>query len=109
MARLKQVKFYLGEEQYEKLRKIAEQQGLSVPALVKSIVLEYLGEAEYGDLVHRIEELERKYEQLAREVGRIDVTLGWGTCLSVDTSTSASAKTCSRGLKRLETSTASAA
>lgn len=72
MGRLKQVKFYLGEEQYEKLRKIAEQQGLSVPALVKSIVLEYLGEAEYGDLVYRIKELERKYEQLAREVGRIE-------------------------------------
>jgi predicted DNA-binding ribbon-helix-helix protein len=75
MTRLKQVKFYLGEEQYEKLREIAEKQGLSVPALVKSIVLEYLGEAEYGDLVSRIKELERKYEQLAREVGRIEKDL----------------------------------
>ncbi len=75
MSKLKQVKFYLGEEQYEKLKKIAEQQGLSVPALVKSIVLEYLGETEYGDLVSRIKELERKYEQLAREVGRIEKDL----------------------------------
>ena len=72
MSRLKQVKFYLSEKQYEKLRRIAEQQGLSVPALVKSIILEYLGEAEYGDLVSRVKELERKYEQLAREVGRIE-------------------------------------
>jgi len=72
MTKLKQVKFYLSEEQYEKLRRVAEQQGLSVPALVKSIILEYLGEAEYGDLVSRVKELERKYEQLAREVGRIE-------------------------------------
>jgi len=72
MTKLKQVKFYLSEEQYEKLRRVAEQQGLSVPALVKSIILEYLGEAEYGDLVSCVKELERKYEQLAREVGRIE-------------------------------------
>ena len=72
MGRLRQVKFYLGEEQYEKLRKIAEQQGLSVSALVKSVILEYLGEVEYGDLARRVMELERKYEQLAREVGRIE-------------------------------------
>lgn len=75
MGKLKQVKFYLSEDHYEKLRKIAEQQGLSVPALVKQIVLEYLGEAEYGDLVYRIKELEKKYEQLAREVGRIEKDL----------------------------------
>ncbi len=75
MSRLKQVKFYLSEEQYGKLRKIAEQQGLSVPALVKRLVLEFIGEAEYGDLITRIKELEKKYEQLAREVGRIEKDL----------------------------------
>ncbi|RLF18325.1 MAG: hypothetical protein DRZ82_08510, partial [Thermoprotei archaeon] len=47
-SKLKQVKFYLNKEQYEKLEEIAEQQGLSVPALVKSMVLELLGEIEYG-------------------------------------------------------------
>ena len=75
VSRLKQVKFYLSEEQYEKLRRIAEQQGLSVPALVKSLVLEFIGEAEYGDLVTHIKELEKKYEQLAREIGRIEKDL----------------------------------
>jgi len=75
VSRLKQVKFYLSEEQYGKLRKIAEQQGLSVPALVKRLVLEFIGEAEYGDLITRIKELEKKYEQLAREVGRIEKDL----------------------------------
>ena len=75
MARSKQVKFYLEGEHYEKLRRMAEQQGLSVPALVKSLVLEYIGVVEYGDLVARVRELERKYEQLAREVGRIEKDL----------------------------------
>ncbi len=75
VGRLKQVKFYLSEEQYGKLRRIAEEQGLSVPALVKSLVLEFIGEAEYGDLVTRIRDLEEKYEQLAREVGRIEKDL----------------------------------
>ena len=72
MSRLKQVKFYLATEQYEKLKEIADQQGLSVPALVKGVVLGQLGEAEYGDLVSRVRELERKYEQLAKEVGRME-------------------------------------
>jgi len=74
-SKLKQVKFYLNKEQYEKLEEIAEQQGLSVPALVKSMVLELLGEIEYGDLITRVKELEKKYEQLAREVGRIEKDL----------------------------------
>ena len=75
MGKLKQVKFYLTEEQYEKLRKLAEQQGLTAPALVKSIILEFLGEVEYGDIISRIKELEKKYEQLAKEVGRIEKDL----------------------------------
>ncbi|MEM4971030.1 MAG: hypothetical protein QXE01_07255 [Sulfolobales archaeon] len=75
MSGLKQVKFYLSVEQYEKLKKLAEHQGLSAPALVKKIVLEYLGEVEYGDLVSRIKNLEEKYEQLAKEVGRIEKDL----------------------------------
>jgi len=74
-SKLKQVKFYLTNEQYEKLKRIAEQQGLSVPALVKALVLDFLGEATYGNLIARIKELEAKYEQLAREVGRIEKDL----------------------------------
>ena len=76
-SKLKQVKFYLSMEQYEKLRRMAGEQGLSVPALVKSIVLELLGEAEYGDLISRIRELERKYEQITREIGRIEKDLAF--------------------------------
>ena len=75
MPRTKQVKFYLGIESYEKLKRIAEQQSLTVPSLVKSLVLEFLGEAGDGDLVSRVKELEAKYEQLAREVGRIEKDL----------------------------------
>ncbi|RLE78652.1 MAG: hypothetical protein DRJ52_10070 [Thermoprotei archaeon] len=72
IGRLKQVKIYLDDTQYEKLRKIAEQQGLSAPALVKSLVLEFLGEVEYGDLVTRIKDLEKKYAQLSQEIRRIE-------------------------------------
>ncbi len=73
--RLKQVKFYLTVEQYEKLQSIANDLGLTVPSLVKQLVLEFLGEADYGNLVARIRDLEAKYEQLAKEVGRIEKDL----------------------------------
>ena len=68
----KQVKFYLESELYEKLKKLAEEQGISVPRLVKSLVLEYLGETGDGNLARRLKELEEKYEQLARELGRVE-------------------------------------
>ncbi len=41
----------------------------------RQIVVELLGEIEYGDIITRIKELEKKYEQLAREVGRIEKDL----------------------------------
>ena len=75
ISKLKQVKFYLNRKQYEKLRELAEQQGLSVPSLVKSMVLELLGEVEYGDIITRLRRLEARYEQLAREIGRIEKEL----------------------------------
>lgn len=71
----KQVKFYLEPELYERLRRVAEEQGVSVPALVKGLVLEFLGEAGDGDLVSRVSELEAKCEQLARELGRVEKDL----------------------------------
>ena len=74
MAR-KQVKFYLEPELYERLRRLAEEQGVSVPQLVRSLVLEYLGEAGEGNLARRLRELEEKYEQLARELGRVEKDL----------------------------------
>ena len=74
MAR-KQVKFYIEPELYEKLRRLAEEQGISVPQLVRGLVLEYLGEAGEGDLARRLRELEEKYEQLARELGRMEKDL----------------------------------
>lgn len=74
MAR-KQVKFYLEPELYERLRRLAEEQGVSVPQLVRSLVLEYLGEAGEDNLARRLRELEEKYEQLARELGRVEKDL----------------------------------
>ncbi|RLE53028.1 MAG: hypothetical protein DRJ30_07275 [Candidatus Methanomethylicota archaeon] len=73
--KLKQVKFYLNEEQYKRIRRLAEQQGLTVPSFIKNIVLDLLGEVEYGDIITRIKQLEVKYEQLAREIGRIEKEL----------------------------------
>jgi len=74
-GRLRQVKFYLNERQYEKLKRIAEQQGLTIPSFVKSIILELLGEVKYGDVITRLKQLEAKYEQLAHEIGRIEKEL----------------------------------
>ena len=74
MAR-KQVKFYLEPELYERLRRLAEEQGVSVPRLVRGLVLEYLGEAGEGNLAGRLRVLEEKYEQLARELGRVEKDL----------------------------------
>ncbi len=81
-SKWKQVKFYLKPEQYEKLKKLAEQQNLTVPSFVKNLVLEILGEAEYGDIISQLKRLEAKYEQLAHEIGRIEKELvqlrrGW--------------------------------
>ena len=74
MAR-KQVKFYLEPELYERLRRLAEEQGVSVPQLVRGLVLEYLGEAGEGNLARRLRELEEKYEQIARELSRVEKDL----------------------------------
>mgnify|MGYP001772808095 CR=1 FL=1 len=72
LSSARQVKFYLKPELYEKLQRIAESQGTSVPGLVRNLVLEFLGEAEDENLVHKLRKLEEKYEQLSREVGRIE-------------------------------------
>ena len=45
---------------------------LTVPAFVKNLALESIGEASYGNIISNIKELEEKYDQLAREVGRIE-------------------------------------
>jgi len=71
---LKQVKFYIDEEHYEKLKKLAEEQGPSVPAYVKNIVLRALGESEPG-LDKVVKKLGEMLDQLAKEVGRIGVDL----------------------------------
>ncbi|MCD6300644.1 MAG: ribbon-helix-helix protein, CopG family [Staphylothermus sp.] len=71
----KQVKFYLEPELYAKLKRLAEEQGVSVPQLVKSLVLEYLGEIGDGDIASKVRELEEKYEQLAKELGRMEKDL----------------------------------
>ena len=71
----KQVKFYLEQELYEKLRRLAEEQSITVPQLVMSLVLDYLGETRDSNLALRLKELEEKYEQLARELGRVEKEL----------------------------------
>jgi len=71
---MKQVKFYIDEEHYEKLRKLAEEQGLSVPAYVKNLVLKALGELEPG-IEETVKYLEERTEQLGKEVGRIGIDL----------------------------------
>jgi len=71
---MKQVKFYIDEEHYEKLRKLAEEQGLSVPAYVKNLVLKVLGTLEPG-IEETVKYLEERTEQLGKEVGRIGIDL----------------------------------
>jgi len=71
---VKQVKFYLDEERYEKLRKLAEEQGFTVPAYVKRLVLRVLGELEPG-LEEVVRYLKQRDEQLRKEVGRIEMDL----------------------------------
>jgi len=71
---MKQVKFYIDEEHYEKLRKLADEQGLSVPAYVKNLVLKALGELEPG-IEETVKYLEERTEQLGKEVGRIGIDL----------------------------------
>ncbi len=72
MKTTKQIKFYLEPELYEKLANIAKEQNTTIPKLVKSLVLEMLGEAEGGNLVKRVKELEAKVEQMGKEMGRME-------------------------------------
>lgn len=77
---LKQIKFYVSDEEYEKLKKLAAEVGLSVPMLTKQAVFEKfnLGGSSatslgrLGELEERVKLLEKKYEQLGIEVGRIE-------------------------------------
>lgn len=71
---MKQVKFYVDEERYEKLKRLAEEQGLSVSAYVKNLVLKALGELE-PDVEETVKYLEERMEQLGKEVGRIGIDL----------------------------------
>jgi nitric oxide synthase oxygenase domain/subunit len=71
---VKQVKFYIDEERYEKLKRLAEEQGLSVSAYVKNLVLKALGELEPG-VEETVKYLEERMEQLGKEVGRIGIDL----------------------------------
>lgn len=74
--RKKAVKVYIEEKYYEKLREIAEKEGLTVPKVIAKIIAESLGgEGEGKTLADRVKDLEEKYEQLVREVGRIEKDL----------------------------------
>lgn len=69
----KAVKIYVEEKYYERLKKIAEEEGLTVPKVIAKIIAESLEDGE--TLADRVKDLEAKYDQLAREVGRIEKDL----------------------------------
>ena len=69
----KAVKIYIEEKYYEELKKIAEKEGLTVPKVISKIIAEVLGDGE--TLTDRVKDLEAKYDQLAKEVGRMEKDL----------------------------------
>jgi predicted DNA-binding protein len=71
---LRQVKFYIDEERYEELKKLAQEQGLTVPGYVKRLVLKHLGEIE-GGIEENVEYLLKRQEQMRKELGRIGLDL----------------------------------
>ena len=71
---MRQVKFYIDEERYEELKKLAQEQGLSVPGYVKRLVLKHLGEME-GSVEENVEYLLQMQEQMRKELGRIGLDL----------------------------------
>jgi predicted DNA-binding protein len=71
---LRQVKFYIDEEHYEELKKLAQEQGLTVPGYVKRLVLKHLGEME-GGIEENVEYLLKRQEQMRKELGRIGLDL----------------------------------
>ena len=71
---MRQVKFYIDEERYEELKKLAQEQGLTVPGYVKRLVLKHLGEIE-GGIEENVEYLLQRQEQMRKELGRIGLDL----------------------------------
>ncbi len=71
-TKLKQIKFYLEPELYDRLANIAKEQSTTVPRLVKGLVLEGLGEAEDVNLIERIKYLEERVRQMGKEMGRME-------------------------------------
>ena len=71
---LKQVKFYIDEESYERLRRVAKERGVTVSELVESIVHQFLGDTA-PSIDESIRFLMRREDQLTREVGRIGIEL----------------------------------
>jgi hypothetical protein len=71
---LRQVKFYIDEEHYEELKKLAQEQGLTVPGYVKRLVLKQLREIE-GGVEENVEYFLQRQEQMRKELGRIGLDL----------------------------------
>ncbi|AGT34875.1 MAG: ribbon-helix-helix domain-containing protein [Thermofilum sp.] len=71
---MRQVKFYIDEEHYEELKKLAQEQGLTVPGYVKRLVLKHLGEIE-GGIEENLEYLLQRQDQMRKELGRIGLDL----------------------------------
>ena len=73
----RQVKFYLNEKEYARLKEMAGELGMTPAALAKKIVLGYLGLDETLSLVERIRNLEERYERIVKELGRIEKDLAY--------------------------------
>ncbi len=74
---MRQIKFYLKEEEYRALSKLAEEAGVTVPSLAKKIVLSHIGLDESLPLHERVKILEDRLEKLSQEVGRIEKDLAY--------------------------------
>lgn len=81
---MKLIKIYIDDINYEKLKKFAENQKLTIPAYVKQLILNTLKnettesekkeETEPG-LEEKVNYLMKREEQLGREIGKIGIEL----------------------------------
>lgn len=70
--RIKQLKFYLTNEDYEKLFTLADQQNQSPTALAKRLVLQYLGILKDQNIAVQVKEQNQRSEQLQSELARLE-------------------------------------
>jgi len=81
---LKLIKIYIDDINYEKLKKFAENQKLTIPAYVKQLILNTLKTIENEEkkeeviepgLEEKVNYLMKREEQLGKEIGKIGIEL----------------------------------